>query len=148
MPRQREQCPFCRNEVEPARKAGVRYEVTCSTCGHFDVENALFAVSSAPESKQSLLNRTRVSGVIRETDELGREPLFIIWDNLAEIAALAPSGLDERARRLLMAIGRRTQYFGHDVQLTPGTDYPLGYCQNRHEFISMLQHLRDERCRR
>lgn len=135
MPGETEKCPFCDSEVEPQRKNGAVDYVDCPICGKYEIENILFAPRRWGTEKQ----RSRVSGVIKHNSNRGADPLLIHTDNLKEIEALAPTGLEERARRLLFVIGERTSFFGQQVFLWPKKDYPLGFCQNRLEFVSMVQ---------
>lgn len=113
------------------------HRVSCPICGDYELNVALFPPSWKPDP----LLRSQIAGVIRESCELNRERFRISNRNIDEIAAMAPHNLEERARRLLTAIGRRTTYFGEILGLEPAVGRPLGYCQNEHEFVTMVRYL-------
>lgn len=136
-------CPLCR---QLAAFDVMRNTVQCQCCGVYFVDPV---IRFAAEEGRSLpvLRPHLLSGYTRERHELQLEPPLLI--NLGAPIGLCfqgaesrfPQSVVEKGSRLLAAVFRRTQHFGHRIKLDSKIDYPLAYAVNGDEFRELLQYL-------
>lgn len=131
-------CPIC---DQPGEDRGYnegldarRFE--CDRCGTF-----LFD----PHSRLIPLGDHRLSGLTREQWEHFHRPLSIPYDprEREELLRRAPDDKDvrDKAKRLLLALERKTARPGENVNCGRETDYPLAYARDYQELLYYLEHL-------
>jgi len=69
------------------------------------------------------------------------ETLRLTYTNLREARKLAPATVADKARRLLRALVKKSQYPGQSVELVRQRDYPLVFGKNDEELDFFLDHL-------
>lgn len=153
-----ENCPFCRREAEISEVRlengfDTVYEVACSRCGQFRIDQdfgrrlCAFAAGEL-EGAEDRIRRWGgkahlIAGYVRERTDAGDGPVDLMEDRLNAIVRAAPERVDERFSRLLLNLAARSDYLGDRLDLDPDTDYPLGYCRNPDEFINGLTALKN-----
>jgi hypothetical protein len=81
-----------------------------------------------------------LGGYTREHSEAHAKAL-LDDSNLEEILAQCPRTVEGKAFKLLTAIRRRTEYFGHVIHLEDDKDFRLGYAANSCEFRALTDFL-------
>ena len=66
---------------------------------------------------------------------------FLQIPTLRQFSRSAQETPSEKADKLLLAIQRKTQFFGKKIKCVPDQDYPLAYAQNGEECQACLRHL-------
>lgn len=125
-------CPLC----QPTAPSPLTdRDQKCQRCGHFSLsDDLLHRIDEIPD-------RHLVGGYTREHWDTNRKSIELEDSNLDGILAQCPRNPLEKADKLLLAIQRKTDYFGHVVTLEMEDDYPLGYAKNCHELFALLEYL-------
>jgi nucleoside 2-deoxyribosyltransferase len=112
-------------------------KVECERCGQFGIGFDLATrIESVPD-------RHLLGGHTRERWEVDGKPVFLQDSNLETILADCPRSPREKADKLLLAIQRKTTFFGEKCPWRPDRDYPLAYAQNGTEFYACLRYLQE-----
>ena len=139
MPRPCE-CFLCRQTAEASDTNDLSDKlIECGRCGYFRMSKILQKIiaNGTPIAGAYLL-----SGFTREQTELDYDPpQFDDHEKAEKLALSLPRGIADRAQKILLAILRKTKYFGHGVTISFDRDYPLGYAFNSVEFSSLLDYL-------
>ena len=143
-------CPFCNQSEIPAKTefSTGNTEIKCSICGIYFISKE--ALKDLPaEFSRSRSNKLPpkyiISGILRDNFERGIETPLITIDTINTLVdpGRMPSGINEQLRHLMRHIASRTEYYGQILQLVD-TDYPLGFCKNKHEFSAMVNALKEK----
>ena len=138
-----ETCPICTQSAEN-RTTGSQPRFHCDRCGKFGFNQPYFPNSYSQSAYGKIPNHL-VSGFVREAYERNTNYLILSFDpnDVELIKKQIPRDNDVlgKARKLLLAIERRTQYPGQRIELPRNTSYPLAYCQNDEEYNYYLDHL-------
>jgi nucleoside 2-deoxyribosyltransferase len=145
-------CLFCRM---PANRSGTevfRGKYDCDRCGTYEISQILALALGSPGAPDQIENAYLISGHTREQFDkaqydLGNVnacPQFLLPEDFARIAAIAPRTIPERASKLLQAVDRRTKFFGETVTLKVATDYPLAFARNTNELVRLAKFIRDQ----
>lgn len=148
-PLETKSCPLCDSSSTNANGQNFAgYFIECKRCGSYLIERKL--TFGWPDATDAPLLHL-ISGYTREVSDredgdFGSEPpewARLTMDALPSIRRQLPRTIEERAEKLLLALHRKTSFFGHTIELDMERDVPLGYALNRNEFWSMLEHLQD-----
>lgn len=86
-----------------------------------------------------------LSGIARERTEQNLEPMFIDSNNITDLLdGPFPRTVQEKARRLLKSLARKTTFPGETVQVLVPRDNPFGYCKTDEEMKFFLSHLTEQ----
>lgn len=134
-------CPICSfDPVETQQHPGGRdanyYD--CPRCGPFIISRDAEMITRR-DTPDPL-----VSAWIRERKELGQELPELMTYTLETIEKNLPKYSPLQKQHLLLRLlERRSEYFGHDVQLKWEVDYPLVWANNTAELMYLLKGLEE-----
>lgn len=134
-------CPICEKTQPPSSADGFE-RFSCELCRQVCVAELL------ARRPYGVGRRNQVLGGVRELAE-GHGQAFLSEDETIyakdrdgnRIGVSFPETIPARAHKLLAAMIRRSKFFGHDVELSADTDYPLAYAQNADEFREYARYL-------
>jgi nucleoside 2-deoxyribosyltransferase len=143
-------CPLCEYPAKSVqRDSRGLYHVICAGCGRYGIteENWIYA------DKKKELDAVRhiLAGLSREINNEG-----ITKENYPEFTATnIPEWLrnfripdmlsvEEKTKKLLQYLRRKTEFFGQEIEFDPDTDFQLAYARNQSEFQSFLRLLDDK----
>jgi hypothetical protein len=133
-----EQCPLCKGQV-PVQNfwpgGDEHFKLFhCERCGEFGADKQCILALRGSEPYPDLM------GVAREMNERG-DQLRLTYTNMGEAKKLAPTTTAEKARRLLRAIARKSQFPGQTIELVREVDYPLVFGRGADELVFFLDYL-------
>lgn len=135
-------CPICSGHAKSTVEDRKEY-IDCPKCGKFGYDRDYLFLNQCSEVPRHLL-----SGYVREYSERNNNYIFVTsdQDEIEIIKRQLPRDNDvlEKARKLLLAIERRTKYPGEMIELLWEKDYPLAYSQNAKEFDYYLKYLKNK----
>jgi hypothetical protein len=136
-------CPICQKvEVNVATNShNDTYTVNCPRCGKFFITEE--ASSFSDITKKIEENANELSGLSRLLHETGGKPFLITTTNIDEIISdsLIPENedIEEKSKKLLLAIRRKTKFFGDDIRLSFEQDESLAFTLKTQEFIALIK---------
>lgn len=141
-----DRCPICQQDLDKQDTHNGETYYTCKRCGNFKSNKVV--ILQGISNVYSEIPLHLLSGYIREQSE--RNNNFVLLSNKPDDIEIIKSQLPrdndvlEKARKLLLAIERRTKHPGQNIPLSWENDYPLAYCQNESEFQFYLTYLKDK----
>lgn len=144
-------CPLC-NQVADIQREPRRhnlYHVDCNTCGRYIISEYFWIYTDKKAELEKI--RHLLSGLAREINENGLTsknfPEFTVEDleeTLKNYLIPDASNVEEKAKKLLSYLRKKTQFFGEVVTLDIATDYPVAYARNEKEFEALLDLLQEK----
>jgi len=136
-------CLICNPNAEKPKSEFKEFD--CEKCGKYCCNKIVWLKGIEEIYKEIPIHL--LSGYIREQSERTGIPFELTdkKDDIEIITKQLPRDDDvlEKARKLLLALERRTKYPGEMIGLNGEQDYPLAYCQNVEEFRYYLKYLID-----
>lgn len=111
--------------------------VSCERCGKYILRHDV-----TPFIDPNKMLGYKLIAWIRNFTEMGADPPEITRDVLNNVEASLPDYSPAQKMLILLSnIGRRTEYPGKSVTISPRVDYPLSWANNEKELVYYLQSL-------
>lgn len=135
-------CPICNKNAEESVPEFMSL-FKCDRCGYFGIDKSY---SPLFQSTYIEIPNHLLSGFIREYSDRNGDYYYFKFDKneVEYIINQLPRDNDVlgKARKLLLAIERRTKHPGQKIELIWEQDYPLAYSQNTRELLYYLEYLK------
>lgn len=139
-----DRCPFCGTNASfdyggTDNPSNLRCSVSCNICGPYKI------LSNAIGFAGSVNRRHLVSGYLKERALSKSSPPTLNEENINQIIDAAPKTQLERLDRFLLNIHKVLDDKVDILEIKPGLDYTLGYCDDQAEIGSMATILKNEK---
>ena len=134
-------CPICNGNAEK-HDSGEMSLFDCDRCGKFRCDTMYLSHIQWPYYE---IPRHLLSAYVREHSEPNHNYVLLSFESEkvenVKGRILQDNEVVEKAKKLLLAIERKTDYPGQSVELQRDTSYPLAYCRNDEELYYYLDYL-------
>lgn len=139
MEMQQEKCLFCAQIAKFYPKGALETEYVCD-CPNCGLYRTTFVFKQSGISKLSPLEKSKVSGYLRELNELEHSGIMITDDNVNDIlnSSIVANTLADKLNKLILYLYRKTAYLGQFVVLDRAHNYAICYALNESELDAIV----------